>query len=47
MKWFWVIFAVLLVNTAYISAVHPATVFYMGNVLAHLVLGLALYAARP
>jgi tetratricopeptide (TPR) repeat protein len=42
MKWFWAIFLVLLVNTAYISAVHPATVFYMGNVLLHLVLGLAL-----
>src|SRR5438309_245810 len=42
MKWFWAILAVLLVNTAYISAVHPATVFYMANVLLHLVLGLAL-----
>ena len=42
MKWFWAILALLLVNTAYISAVHPATVFYMGNVLLHLVLGLVL-----
>jgi hypothetical protein len=45
MKWFWAILAVLLVNTAYVSAVHPATVFYMGNVLFHLVLGLALSVA--
>ena len=45
MKWFWAILAVLLVNTAYVSAVHPATVVYMGNVLFHLVLGLALAVA--
>ncbi len=45
MKWFWAILTVLLVNTAYISAVHPATVFYMGNVLLHLALGLALSVA--
>jgi Tetratricopeptide repeat/Cytochrome c554 and c-prime len=45
MKWFWAILAVLLVNTAYVSAVHPATVFYMGNVLLHLVLGVALSVA--
>ena len=45
MKWFWAILAVLLVNTAYVSAVHPATIFYMGNVLLHLVLGLAFSVA--
>src|SRR4051794_19321454 len=42
MRWFWTVFAVLLLNTAYVSAVHPATVFYMGNVLLHLLLGIAL-----
>src|SRR3954449_4142331 len=42
MKWFWATLVLLLVNTAYTSAVHPATVFYMGNVLLHLVLGLIL-----
>ncbi|MFL6447642.1 MAG: tetratricopeptide repeat protein [Bryobacteraceae bacterium] len=45
MKWFWALLTVLLINSAYISAVHPATVFYMGNVLLHLVLGLALSVA--
>ena len=36
---------ILLVNTAYIAAFASPTVFYMGNVLLHLVLGLALTAA--
>jgi len=42
MKWFWAAFALLLVNSAYIAAVHPASVFYMANVLLHLLLGAAL-----
>jgi len=42
MKWFWAAFALLLVNSAYIAAVHPASVFYMGNVLLHLLLGAVL-----
>jgi tetratricopeptide (TPR) repeat protein len=44
-KWTAVLFVVLLVNTAYISAFASPTVFYMGNVLLHLVLGLVLAAA--
>ena len=35
---------VLLVNTGYISAFASPTIFYMTNVLAHLVLGVALFA---
>jgi len=35
-------FVVLLLNTGYISAFATASVFYMANVLLHLVLGLAL-----
>ena len=35
-----VLFAALLVNTAYIAAFAEPTVFYMGNVLAHLIGGL-------
>jgi len=45
MKWFWIALAVLLINTAYLSALPSPTVFYMANVLLHLVLGLALAAA--
>ncbi|HEV2853745.1 MAG TPA: tetratricopeptide repeat protein [Thermoanaerobaculia bacterium] len=41
-KWTAILFVVLLVNTAYLSAFASPTVFYMGNVLIHLVLGLAL-----
>jgi Flp pilus assembly protein TadD len=44
-KWTAVLFVVLLVNTAYITAFASPTVFYMTNVLAHLVLGLALAVA--
>jgi tetratricopeptide (TPR) repeat protein len=38
-------FVLLLINTGYISAFASATVFYMTNVLAHLVLGVALAVA--
>src|ERR1044071_5531402 len=44
-RWIAILFLVLLVNTAYISAFSTATVFYMTNVLLHLVLGVALGAA--
>ena len=44
-KWTAVLFVVLLVNTAYISAYASPTVFYMGNVLLHLVLGVVLAVA--
>ena len=38
-------FVLLLLNTGYISAVATASIFYMGNVLLHLVLGLVLAVA--
>src|SRR5262245_48315844 len=44
-KWTAILFVVLLVNTAYISAFASPTIFYMGNVLFHLVLGLAVTVA--
>lgn len=44
-KWTAVLFVVLLVNTAYITAFASPTVFYMTNVLVHLVLGVALAVA--
>src|SRR3954453_2998804 len=44
-KWTAALFVVLLVNTAYITAFASPTVFYMSNVLAHLVLGLAVALA--
>jgi tetratricopeptide (TPR) repeat protein len=44
-KWIAIAFLVLLLNTAYIAAFASATVFYMGNVLLHLALGLALSIA--
>src|SRR5688572_14588426 len=37
--------ALLLANTAYIAAAASPTVFYMGNVLAHVVLGAVLWVA--
>ena len=37
--------ALLLVNTAYIAAAASPTVFYMGNVLGHVVLGAAVWVA--
>jgi len=43
--WIAVLFLVLLVNTAYIAAFPAATIFYMGNVLVHLVLGVVLAVA--
>src|ERR1039458_9557031 len=44
-KWVAIAFLVLLLNTAYIAAFAEASVFYMGNVLLHLVLGVALSIA--
>jgi tetratricopeptide (TPR) repeat protein len=44
-KWIAIFFLVLLVNTAYIAAFSSATVFYMTNVLLHLVLGVVLALA--
>ena len=44
-KWFAIFFLVLLLNTAYVAAFSFATVFYMTNVLVHLVLGLVLSVA--
>ncbi len=41
-KWLAILFLVLLVNTAYVAAFSSATVFYMGNVLLHLVLAVVL-----
>ncbi|MBV9769531.1 MAG: tetratricopeptide repeat protein [Bryobacterales bacterium] len=43
--WLAVLFLVLLVNTAYIAAFASATIFYMTNVLGHLVLGTVLTIA--
>ena len=39
------LFLALLVNTAYIAAFADPTVFYMGNVLIHFLLGIALAIA--
>jgi tetratricopeptide (TPR) repeat protein len=44
-RWIAVLFLVLLVNTAYLAAFPAPTIFYMGNVLLHLVLGVALAVA--
>jgi tetratricopeptide (TPR) repeat protein len=44
-KWIAIFFLVLLVNTAYVAAFSSATVFYMSNVLFHLVLGVVLSLA--
>ena len=43
-KWLAIGFLLLLVNTAYITAFVQPTVFYMGNVLLHVVLGVAVLA---
>src|SRR5881409_49202 len=47
-------FVLLLINTGYVAAFASPTVFYMGNVLLHLVLGVAvalgaawLFVRRP
>ena len=45
LQWTAILFIVLLVNTAYISAFASPTIFYMGNVLLHFVLGVALTVA--
>jgi len=45
LQWAAILFIVLLVNTAYISAFASPTIFYMGNVLLHFVLGVALTVA--
>ena len=44
-RWIAIFFLVLLVNTAYVAAFSSATVFYMANVLFHLVLGVMLALA--
>ena len=43
--WVGALFLVLLINTGYIAAIPAATVFYMTNVLGHLVLGAVLAIA--
>jgi len=44
-QWAAVVFLALLINTAYIAAFNSPTIFYMGNVLLHLVLGIGLTMA--
>ena len=44
-SWIAILFLVLLINTAYIAALPSPTIFYMGNVLLHLVLGVVLTVA--
>ena len=43
--WIAVLFLVLLVNTGYVAAFSSATIFYMANVLGHVVLGAVLAIA--
>jgi tetratricopeptide (TPR) repeat protein len=43
--WTAVLFLVLPINTAYIAALPSPTIFYMGNVLLHLLLGVVLTVA--
>ncbi|HKW99227.1 MAG TPA: tetratricopeptide repeat protein [Bryobacteraceae bacterium] len=45
LRWTAVLFIVLLINTAYVASLPSPTVFYMGNVLIHLVLGVVLTVA--
>ncbi len=45
MSWFALAFLVLVVNSAYLAARADASVFYFGNLVLHMVLGLALAAA--
>ncbi len=40
-----ILFLLLIVNTAYVAALPSPTIFYMGNVLLHLVLGVVLTVA--
>src|SRR5580693_4779906 len=44
-RWIGILFLLLLVNTAYVAAFSSATVFYMANVLTHVVLGAILTVA--
>jgi tetratricopeptide (TPR) repeat protein len=44
-SWTAILFLVLLINTAYIAALPSPTIFYMGNVLLHLLLGVVLTVA--
>ncbi|MEZ5354476.1 MAG: tetratricopeptide repeat protein [Bryobacteraceae bacterium] len=44
-RWTAIFFLVLLINTAYIAANASATIFYMANVLLHVLLGLVLAGA--
>src|ERR1044071_7239363 len=44
-RWSAVLFIALLVNTAYLSSFNSPTIFYMGNVLFHFVLGAVLTVA--
>jgi tetratricopeptide (TPR) repeat protein len=41
-KWFFIAFLVLIINSGYLAAFVEPTIFYMINVLLHVVLGLAL-----
>jgi len=45
LRWTAVLFIVLLINTAYVAAFASPTIFYMGNVLLHFVLGVVLAVA--
>ncbi|HLN04436.1 MAG TPA: tetratricopeptide repeat protein [Bryobacteraceae bacterium] len=45
LHWSAVLFIVLLINTAYVAALPSPTIFYMANVLLHLVLGVVLTVA--
>jgi tetratricopeptide (TPR) repeat protein len=44
-SWTAILFLILLINTAYVAALPSPTIFYMGNVLLHLVLGAVLTVA--
>src|SRR5205085_5900450 len=45
LRWTAVLFIVLLINTAYLASFNSPTIFYMGNVLFHFVLGVVLTLA--
>src|SRR5207237_4623897 len=45
LRWTAVLFIALLINAAYIASFNSPTIFYMGNVLFHFVLGLVLTVA--
>lgn len=42
MKWFFIAFVILILNSGYLAAFAEPTLFYMLNVLLHIVLGVAL-----